>query len=78
MIARVWPTVTVAALGVTVRLVIEAGAGNTVIVAVPMIPSIVAVMVAVPAATPVTSPLAFTVAAEAFSDAQLTVRPASV
>jgi hypothetical protein len=75
---RVWPTVTEAELGDTVRLVIAAGAGSTVIVAVPMIPSIVAVIVAVPGAMPVTSPLVLTMAAAAFKVAQLTVRPVSV
>src|SRR2546428_11148487 len=53
------------------------GAGVTVTVAVPFLPSLVAVIVAVPAATPVTSPLPFTVATAGLSLAHVTVRPAS-
>src|SRR5919197_5984390 len=51
------------------------GTGATVIAAVPLWPSLVAVIVAVPAATPVTSPLAFTVATDVLLDDQVTVRP---
>src|SRR2546426_8081 len=49
----------------------------TVIAAVPLFPSLVAVIVAVPAVFPVTSPLALTVATVALLLAQLTVRPDS-
>lgn len=76
--ARVWPTVTVAEVGETERLVIPGGGVCTVMVAVPTTPSIVAVMVAEPAEMPVTSPFVLTVATEALSVAQLTVRPVSV
>src|SRR3989442_10908792 len=47
----------------------------TVTVAVPLCPSLVAVIVAEPAATPVTRPLADTVAAAALLVAQVTTRP---
>jgi len=47
----------------------------TVTVAVPLCPSLVAVIVAEPAATPVTKPLAETVAAAALLVAQVTTRP---
>src|SRR2546430_16738500 len=49
----------------------------TVIAAVPLCPSLVAVIVADPAATPVTSPLLLTVAAAVLLLCQVTVRPAS-
>src|SRR6266487_3748023 len=49
----------------------------TVTAAVPLIPSLVAVIVAEPAATAVTRPLAFTVATAALLDVQVTVRPVS-
>src|SRR6266699_256579 len=49
----------------------------TVIAAVPLCPSLVAVIVADPAATPVTSPLPLTVAAAVLLLCQVTVRPAS-
>src|SRR6266567_4789388 len=49
----------------------------TVIAAVPLCPSLVAVIVADPAATPVTSPLPLTVAAAVLLLCHVTVRPAS-
>src|SRR5436190_24216450 len=55
----------------------EVPGGTTVRAALPVCPSLVAVMVAVPAATPVTSPLALTFATAAFERAHVTVRPAS-
>ena len=56
----VWPTFTLGEDGLTTTL--ATGVGAIVTDAVPLFPSIVAVMVTVPAATPVTTPLAFTVA----------------
>src|SRR2546425_8077706 len=50
----------------------------TVIAAVPLWPSLVAVIVAVPPATPVASPLPLTVAAAVLLLAHVTVRPVSV
>ena len=47
------------------------------IAAVPLLPSLVAVIVTDPAATPVTSPLALTVAIAVLLLAQVTVRPDS-
>jgi len=65
--------VTLAAAGLTVT---EAtGTGVTVMVYVPLCPSLVAVIVAEPAATPVTKPLALTVATAALPVAHVTVRP---
>src|SRR3989442_4279426 len=49
----------------------------TVTAAVPVFPSLVAVIVAEPAATPVTNPLPLTVAAAGLLDAQVTTRPVS-
>ena len=49
----------------------------TVTVAVPLLPSLVAVIVAAPAVTPVTTPAPLTVATPPLLDAQLTVRPLS-
>src|SRR3989442_7200551 len=49
----------------------------TVIAAVPLLLSLVAVIVADPAATPATSPLPFTVATAELLLAQVTIRPAS-
>jgi hypothetical protein len=51
------------------------GTWVTVTAALPLFPSLVAVMVAEPAAFPVTSPLALTVATAVLPLAQLTVRP---
>src|SRR3989475_391259 len=53
------------------------GTGVTVTVAVPLLPSLVAVIVAVPATTPVTSPLVETLATVEALDAHVTVRPGS-
>jgi hypothetical protein len=64
----------VLALGVTAT---EATGCVTVTVAVPLCPSLVAVIVAVPAATPVTSPLPLTVATADALVAQVTTRPVS-
>src|SRR2546430_15558236 len=58
-------------------LVTQLGA-VTVIAAVPLWPSLVAVIVAVPPATPVASPLPLTVAAAVLLLAHVTVRPVSV
>src|SRR5213595_323516 len=66
----VWPTGTDAVLGLTVTVL-------TVIVAVPLCPSEVAVIVTEPAATPVTNPLALTVATAVLPLAQVIVRPES-
>src|SRR6266702_2816067 len=71
----VWPTCTDAVAGVTVTD--ATGTVLTVIVAVPLCPSDVAVIVAEPAATPVTSPLALTVATAVLPLDQLIVRPES-
>src|SRR5207247_7978643 len=49
----------------------------TVIVALPLCPSLVAVIVAEPAAPPVTSPLALTVATAVLLLAHVTARPAN-
>src|SRR2546423_1701547 len=51
------------------------GGGVTVIVAVPLCPSLVAVMVAVPATLPVTSPVPLTVATLVLALVHVTVRP---
>src|SRR5256886_14895252 len=53
------------------------GTGVTVTVAVPLFPSLVAVIVAVPATPPVTSPLVETLATVEALDAHVTVRPGS-
>src|SRR5438132_1181814 len=69
----VWPAGTLAEGGVTVT---EAtGAPATVRLAVPLWPSLVAVMVTDPAVTPVTSPLPLTVAMLLLLDDQLMARP---
>src|SRR5438132_1663667 len=69
----VWPAGTLAEGGVTVT---EAtGAPATVMLAVPLWPSLVAVMVTDPAVTPVTSPLPLTVAMLLLLDDQLIARP---
>src|SRR6266516_483834 len=65
----------VAEAGVTVTD--ATGTFVTVIAAVPLLPSLVAVIVAGPAALPVTSPLALTVASAVLLLAQVTVRPLS-
>src|SRR3989454_3573443 len=53
------------------------GTRFTVAAAVPLCPSLVAVIVAAPAATPVTSPVEDTVATAGVPDAQVTDRPES-
>src|SRR2546426_4471039 len=53
------------------------GTFETVIVAIPPFPSLVAVIVAVPAVTPVTSPAADTVATDVALVAHVTTRPDS-
>lgn len=67
---------TVAGDGVTVTD--PTGTASTVIVAVPLFPSLVAVITALPRATPVTTPLAETVATAGALELQVTVRPVSV
>jgi hypothetical protein len=54
------------------------GAGVTVMLDVPVFPSLVAVIVAVPVATPVTRPVVDTVAVERALEVHVTVRPVSV
>jgi len=70
------PTPTFADSGATVT--VATGGGKTVTVAVPVFPSLVAVIVAVPAATPVTTPLVDTVATPVALELQVTTRPVSV
>src|SRR5205809_2896432 len=70
----VWPTGTLAGAGLTVTD--ATGTPLTVMLAVPLWPSLVAVMVTAPATTPVTSPLLFTVAIVLSLDDQLIARPA--
>ena len=69
------PTPTLADVGATVT--VETGSGTTVTVAVPLFPSLVAVIVAVPADTPVTTPFK-TVATPVALELQVTTRPVSV
>src|SRR5439155_153955 len=71
----VCPTVTLADAGLTATD--ATGALETVTPAVPLWPSLVAVIVAEPAATPVTTPLALTVATATLLLAHVTVRPLS-
>ena len=74
----VWPTGTLAVDGVTVT--VATGTSVTVTVAVPLFPSLVAVIVAVPAADPVTTPLVEvpeTVAIMGLLVLQETARPVS-
>src|SRR5207253_765503 len=78
------PTGTLADAGLTTTDATGAGGGGggggsdvTVTVAVPLFPSLVAVMVAVPAATPATNPLPLTVATARLPLAQVTARPPS-
>jgi hypothetical protein len=71
----VCPTGTLASVGAT--LTDATGGGGTVTVAVPLCPSLVAVIVAEPAATPVANPLALTVAWPALLLAHVTTRPDS-
>src|SRR5215510_3779841 len=70
------PTATDALAGLTVTVATGGGADAvTVIVAVPLLPSLVAVIVAVPAATPVTSPPLLTVAVPVAPFDQVMLRP---
>src|SRR5437762_2448106 len=55
----------------------EVPGGVTVMAAVPLCPSLVAVIIAVPATWPVTSPVALTVATLVLLEAHVTVRPVS-
>src|SRR2546430_1043189 len=67
------PMSRVAIAGVTVT--VATGTFVTVMAAVPLFPSLAAVIVAEPAATPLTKPLAETVAMAALLVAQVTTRP---
>src|SRR3989441_6136238 len=71
----VCPTVTLADAGLTATD--ATGTLVTVTVAVPPLPSLVAVIIADPAATPVTTPLALTVAVAPLLVAHITTRPLS-
>src|SRR3989442_103905 len=73
----VWPVDTEAGAGVTVTDATGAGGGGavTVIAAVPLFPSLVAVSVAAPTATPVACPVPFTVATAGVLLDHVTVRP---
>src|SRR5438552_2153678 len=71
----VWPACTEAVAGVTSTD--ATGTGVTVIVEVPLFPSLVAVIVAVPGVTPDTSPLLLTVATVVLELDHVTVRPES-
>src|SRR5256712_1940061 len=71
----VCPAWTLGAGGLTVTD--ATGRCTTVMAALPLCPSLVAVIVAAPTTTPVTSPLEPTVAAAALLDAPVTVRPVS-
>src|SRR6266699_43506 len=70
---RVSPTGMLPEVGLTVTD--ATGTRTTVIVAVPVFPSLVARIVVEPTATPVTRPLAFTVATDVESEDQVIVRP---
>ena len=69
-------TKTVAVAGATVT--VATGGSVTVTVAVPDLPSLVAVMVTVPGATPLTTPVADTVAMDPLLVVQVIERPVSV
>src|SRR3989441_339168 len=71
----VCPAWTLGAGGLTVTD--ATGRCTTVMAALPLCPSLVAVIVAAPTTTPVTSPLELTVAAAGLLDAHVTVRPVS-
>src|SRR5213083_1572021 len=71
----VWPACTDAEGGVTST--VATGTGVTVIVEVPLFPSLVAVIVADPGVTPETSPLLLTVATAVLELDHVTVRPES-
>jgi hypothetical protein len=72
----VWPTAVLTVAGFT--LTDATGAAVTVTEAVPLFPSLVAVMVAEPASTPVTSPLSLTLATPESLVVQVTTRPVSL
>src|SRR6266513_2149363 len=69
------PVATLAVAGATVT--VATGTGVTVIRAVPLFPSLVAMIVAEPAVFAVTSPLPFTLATVVSLDAQVMTRPVS-
>src|SRR6266702_512856 len=71
----VWPVFRPADGGATVT--VATGTVETVIVALPLLPSLVAVIVAVPTAEPVTTPLPLTVATAPLLLDQVTVLPVS-
>src|SRR5205807_8378651 len=71
----VWPACTEAEGGVTSTD--ATGTGVTVIVEVPLLPSLVAVIVAEPGVTPETRPLLLTAATDVLELDQVTVRPES-
>jgi hypothetical protein len=70
--ATVWPVVTVDVVGFTVTL--PTGMGTTLMVALPLLPSLVAVTVATPGATAVTLPLGETIATAVLLDDHTTAR----
>src|SRR6266498_1021208 len=74
----VCPTGMLAVAGVTATEATGTGAAVTVSAALPLCPSLVAVIVAEPAVRPVTSPLELTVAIEPLLLCQLTTRPERV
>jgi hypothetical protein len=71
----VWPTIIADVAGATTTD--PTASGGTVIVAVPVFPSLVAVIVVPPGATAVTTPAVDTVATALFAELQLTPRPGS-
>src|SRR6266550_2787800 len=73
----VWPTGTLADAGLTVTELTGTGTLDTVMLDVPLFPSLVAVIVAEPAVPPVTSPLPSTLATDVLLLDQVTARPAS-
>src|SRR5207249_4018060 len=73
----VWPTCRVAVAGLTVTDATGTTTAVTVIAAVPLCPSLAAVIVAAPTVTPVTTPLVLTVATDGLELVHVTVRPVS-
>jgi hypothetical protein len=71
------PTFTELVPGLTTTVATGAGSAFIVTDAVPLLPSLVAVIVTVPAPNVETSPLADTVASDVFEELQVTVRPDS-
>src|SRR6266850_1498781 len=71
----VWPTTTLPGLGATVT--VATGTGFTFTMAVPLFPSLLAVIITAPTATPWTRPLALTVATAALLVDHVTTRPLS-